>query len=111
MNPGKFGREEFIDWVPYRHPAPHQNPQVKAEQDREYLTWQMQLGAAQLQHAYAYRIRERLADHERNVAYLAHRIGANEQRWRRVLAGQVLMRLEDVALAQALLGEVSDDLE
>jgi hypothetical protein len=63
-----------------------------------------QLGAAQLQHEYAYRIREALLSSGQTAKEFAEAHELDNTRFGRVLRGDVLMRFEDVANAERNLG-------
>lgn len=111
LNPRRFGREARLEWVGYL-PAQAGDSQVAEELRREAMTFYSQLRAAQAQHYFAYRIRERMDDLDMGVPEYAQQSGQDQTRVYRVLKGEVLMRLEDVALAHHVLGgvwEVLDD--
>lgn len=55
-----------------------------------------QIGTAKLQHEFAYRIRDALADRDLTVKEFAKMEGQDYFRWRRLLRGEIIMRLEDV---------------
>jgi hypothetical protein len=92
--PAAFGRAARLTWPP---------PLTRKDAVRRR--------AAQLQHRYALRIRARLVAKRLNVSGYAKEAGTNYDRLARVLRGEVVMRLEDIALADLVLGEVSEDAQ
>jgi transcriptional regulator with XRE-family HTH domain len=67
-----------------------------------------QLGAARLQHLYALRIRQALKSKNRSLKQFAADSGVGYDRMTKMLRGQALMRLEDIAAADHLLGPVGE---
>ena len=64
--------------------------------------------AARLQHRYVHRIRVRLADRGMSVEDYAKEAGSSYGRMSRLLRGEIVMRLEDIAVADRVLKEVSE---
>lgn len=62
------------------------------------------IATARLQHAFAVRITDRLRDKGHNVRSYAKLAGVSYDRMAKVLRGEALMRLEDLADAERLLG-------
>ena len=63
-----------------------------------------QIGTAKLQHEFAWRIREALAARELTVKDFATMEGQDYFRWRRLLRGEIIMRLEDLVRVERSLG-------
>jgi hypothetical protein len=89
--PEGFGRRSDVQWT---KPANAQEEGFVA--------------AARLQHRYVLRIRERMAAERLNSKAYAARSGTSVQRLLRILRGEVILRLEDIALADAVLGQISE---
>lgn len=85
-----FGKDPSIRW--------------RRAQDLSGTESEAQLAAAQLQHHIAWDVRERLRRAHVSVAEFASVTHTSAVRWRALLNGEVIMRLEDVALAQRALG-------
>jgi transcriptional regulator with XRE-family HTH domain len=64
--------------------------------------------AALLQHHYVRRIRRRLKAKRMSVAAFAQVSGSSYHRMSRLLRGEVVMRLEDIAIADLVLDEISE---
>jgi AraC-like DNA-binding protein len=64
--------------------------------------------AAELQHWYVLRIRERMVARDLSVKQYAAEAGMSYYRLARLLRGEVILRLEDIAMADLILGEVSE---
>ena len=62
------------------------------------------IATARLQHAFAVKITDRLRDRGHNVRSYAKLAGVSYDRMAKVLRGEALMRLEDLADAERLLG-------
>ncbi|MBB5633121.1 ribosome-binding protein aMBF1 (putative translation factor) [Cryobacterium mesophilum] len=62
-----------------------------------------QIGTAKLQHEFAYRIRDALAARDLTVKDFAEMEGQDYFRWRRLLRGEIIMRLEDVTRVERSL--------
>lgn len=81
-----------------------------------YLQWKTaegleataQLAAAQMHHQYAIRIRNRINAKGWSVQEYARRAGTSYDRMLKVLRGSAILRLEDIAIADLLVGEVSE---
>lgn len=84
-----FGRVPQLRWV---------SPRSDAE--RTFLR------AAQLQHQYVLRIRARMDACGMSAKQYAARTGTSYARLMRLLRGEVILRLEDIALADLVLDEV-----
>jgi hypothetical protein len=65
-----------------------------------------QLGAAQLQHLYACRITQQLKRRGESIREYSVRTRVGYDRLAKVLRGEAVMRLEDIAQAQRLLGGI-----
>ncbi|QEE62450.1 hypothetical protein FVA74_13365 [Salinibacterium sp. dk2585] len=63
-----------------------------------------QLVASRFQHQCAVEVRARIAQRYPSLSEFADLAGLKYERLARVLRGEVIMRLEDVAMAQRLLG-------
>lgn len=87
--PVEFGKYEEISWL---------TPATVAEQDR--------LWAARWHHLYACRINKRLREGGRTVAEYAEMTGSGYDRLSKMLRGDVLIKFEDVAQAERLLGRI-----
>lgn len=84
--PGAFGRATTIEWI----------AQDSAfGQDRAQAAW--------LQHLYAARITQRLRDQKKTLAKYADLAGVGYDRMSKVLRGEAVMRLEDIAQAERIL--------
>lgn len=70
------------------------------------------LGAAKLQHQFAMVVNERVDDRFTSLRDYASFAGVKYERWGRLLRGDIVMRLEDIALAQRIFGPlmVIDDV-
>ena len=64
--------------------------------------------SAQLQHRYAIRIRDRLRKNGRGLRAYAAVAGTSYDRATKVLRGITIMRLDDIAAAEQILGNVID---
>lgn len=64
------------------------------------------IAAARLQHAFAVKITATLRDKGLNIRSYAELAGVSYDRMAKVLRGEALMRLEDVADAERLLGSI-----
>lgn len=84
LEPFGFGRVETIKWDEATPPA--------------------RLRAAQLQHQYAIEIRTLALKTFGSIKAYAETIGQSEDRLLKVLRGDAIMRLEDLAAAQVHLG-------
>jgi hypothetical protein len=65
-----------------------------------------QLGASQLQHKCAFAIRQRAMERFGSITEFASVAGVNGVRMGRVLRGEIVMKLEDLATAERVLGEL-----
>jgi hypothetical protein len=92
-----FGREAGIRW--------------RRVHDLDADEAEDQLAAAKLQHTIALTIRERLAKRHSSVAEHADRHHVRAVRWRALLNGDAVMRLEDIAFAQRTLGIEMSELD
>lgn len=91
VHPALFGNTEPIEWLA---PSDDISP--------------FQLRAARIQHLYAVRIRARLEATGTALKSYAVRSRVSYDRTSKMLRGEVVMRLEDIAIADVLLGEVSE---
>lgn len=89
--PESFGRAQTIQW---KRVGPL---------DQEAL-----LLAAQWQHTSAVRIRDRIRATKSNLKTYARDAGTSYDRLGKMLRGVIAMRLEDIAVADILLGDISD---
>ena len=87
--PNAFGKAANLVWI---------TPATDAEMDL--------CRAAQLQHTYAVRINRRLRETNKTVRDYAEMTGVGYDRLAKVLRGDAIMRLEDIAQANRLLGEI-----
>jgi hypothetical protein len=76
-------------------------------QDERAKTAAAFLGAARYQHIYALRIRARMKAKNHNAKSYAAAAGVRYDRLVKVLRGHAIMRLEDIAAADGILGQVS----
>ena len=88
IEPDAYGRARSVEWVTVDD----------AGQDR--------LRAARMQHEYAYVIRMRALNEYGSIKHYAQVAGIDYQRITQVLRGRQIMRLEDIALADRVLGNV-----
>lgn len=72
------------------------------------LELQVPLLASKWQHAYAFRIRGRIKATGSNLKTYARDAGTSYDRLGKLLRGVVPMRLDDIAVADILLGEISE---
>lgn len=86
LEPLGFGKVQTIQWM---------EPESDTEADR--------ILASKLQHEYAVRINRRLKEIGKSVRDYATMTGIGYDRIARVLRGEAVMRLEDVAQAERLL--------
>jgi hypothetical protein len=89
--PRGFGRAEGLHW--------------KTSND---VTELARIRASKLQHSYSVRIRKRMTDMSVSAKQFAAASGTSYERLLKVLRGDVIMRLEDIASADLVLGEVSE---
>ncbi|MFP7834636.1 hypothetical protein [Marisediminicola sp. LYQ134] len=90
--PSSFGRAKDMRW---REDIPDEQRPQRA--------------AAELQHRYALRIRARMRAGEGMTGReYAESVGSSYDRTMKILRGQLIMRLEDIAAADLLLGKVSE---
>lgn len=87
--PSQFGRAEDIPWL---------SATSNAQQSR--------LDTARLQSLFAARIRARLHDRRLTIKQYADMVDIGYDRMAKVLRGETLMRLEDIADAERVLGGV-----
>ncbi|MET3206235.1 UNVERIFIED_ORG: hypothetical protein ABIB21_003054 [Arthrobacter sp. UYEF13] len=86
-----FGKVQAVDWIEGR---------TNVEISR--------IAAAQLQHALAVKIMERLREKRLSIRAYAELANIGYDRMVKVLRGEAVMRLEDIADAQRLLGAIAD---
>jgi hypothetical protein len=84
--PGAYGKAANIEWI---------IPDSPPEQDRAQ--------AALLQHQYAVRITQRLRQQRITLTSYATLAGVGYDRMSKVLRGEAVMRLEDIAQAERIL--------
>ena len=89
--PGSFGRAELLRW-----------------KTSDTIAGSARIRAARLQHLYAIRIRKRIIDERTTAKEFASNAGISYDRLMKVLRGEMIMRLEDIAAADLILGEVSE---
>lgn len=85
----KFGKSTDITWV----------PATSSEMVRR-------IEASRLQHEFALVIRRRLVARSESIRQYSARVGIGYDRMAKVLRGEVIMRLEDIADADRLLGGI-----
>ena len=88
-DPDLFGKARVIGW--------QSELRSVHEQDR--------LAAAQMQHHYAFEIRRRAREKYKSMNQYAQTCGVSYDRLAKVLRGDAIMRLEDIAQAERLLGK------
>ena len=91
VEPRGFGRAENVHW---------KTSDDGIERSR--------IQASKLQHLYSVRIRKRMTEKSTSAQQFAALSGISYDRLLKVLRGDVIMRLEDIASADLILGEVSD---
>lgn len=89
--PAEFGKFENISWI---------SPQTPEDGDR--------LWAAQMHHRFACRINKRLRERRESVAKYAELTGVGYDRTSKMLRGDVLMKFEDIAQADRILGGITN---
>ena len=89
--PGSFGQAEVLRW-----------------KSGESVGDATRIRAAKLQHFYSIRIRQRIKDKRLTAKQFASESGISYDRLMKVLRGEMIMRLEDIAAADLILGEVSE---
>ena len=87
--PNAFGKAANLGWI---------TPTTDEETDL--------CRTAQLQHSYAVRINRRLREMDKTVRDYSRMTGIGYDRLAKVLRGDAIMRLEDIAQAERLLGEI-----
>ena len=92
LEPDSFGRSELIAW---------KDSPSRSAIDR--------LEAARLQHAYAVVIRRSARSKFKTVGAYAEICGASYDRMAKILRGEAIMRLEDIAQAHRILGSVHQE--
>lgn len=90
--PAAFGVAKTIEWLEFN------DKRRQAQRD-----------AAQMQHKYAYRIRARVKANELTLTTFASKAGWTYERTARLLRGEVVMRLDDIAMAELVLEGVTDE--
>ena|SRR5690554_4869304 len=90
MTPGLFGKMANVQW---------RMPKDAAEIAQQ--------SAARLQHGFSLLIKQQLLKQEITVREFCSAAGKSYDRMLRVLNGQMVMKLEDVGIAEVLLGEVA----
>lgn len=90
--PAAFGKAAQIQWI---------EPSEPSEADRCL--------AARMQHEYAVRINRRLRELGKTVHDYASMTGTPYDRLTKVLRGVAVMKLEDIAQAERLLGHIVED--
>lgn len=66
------------------------------------------VAASKLQHGYAIQIRKRAIERGIGLADYAVRAGMSYDRLTKLLRGEIVMRLEDIAMAELLLGGITE---
>lgn len=87
--PSEFGKFDVITWNP---------PASPEDNDR--------LWAAKVHHTFACRINRRLRERRETVAKYAEMTGTGYDRMGKMLRGDVLIKFEDIAQADRLLGRI-----
>ncbi|MDQ2955455.1 MAG: hypothetical protein M3Y42_00625 [Actinomycetota bacterium] len=90
--PGAFGKADTIAW---------NQPVSEPDHDR--------ILAAQMQHRYAVRISKRSRAKYGSLKGYAEAAGLNYDRLSKIIRGEALMRFEDLANAERLLGGIVGD--
>ena len=94
--PENFGRTDWIDWVD-DNDQPGKS-RSSYEKDR--------IAAAKLQHRFSVAIRKKASDKFGSLKAYARECEVPYDRLSKVMRGEAIMRLEDVAQAQRILGEI-----
>lgn len=90
----EFGTSAAVKWIPLV-------PTGNVVEDRVLAA---RLDASIIQHEVSGQVRTRLSDLRSSVAAVAHACGMKPERLRRVLRGEVPMRLDDLTLLDHVLG-------
>lgn len=90
---GSFGKSEVISWT-------------EGTSDSEVS----RVDAARLQHAVALMITQRLRSKGLSIRSYADLTGSSYDRTAKMLRGEAIMRLEDVAEAESILGGIAEAL-
>ena len=90
VRPERFGQVGDVDWKPAATPD--------AIRHR----------AAQMQHEWSKKIRRRMGEEGVSMKSFARRSGMSYDRVAKILRGDTIMRLEDIAAAQLILGRVDE---
>lgn len=90
--PAVYGKAETIGWK-----------ETRTDQERDRLL------AAQLQHRYAVRITRRAQRKFGSLKAYARATDLNYDRLSKIIRGEALMRFEDLAHAERLLGGIIED--
>lgn len=104
IEPRLFGRTAELDWKSVTDVRILCGPDVAPTDARADAV----LRAAQMQNRYSFRVRSRLRTLRYPLKAYAEISGCSYDRTSKVLRGWLLMRLEDVAIADVILGEVSE---
>lgn len=91
-DPDLFGKARVVGW--------QNDLRSVHEQDR--------LAAAQMQHDYAFEIRRRVREQYKSMNQYAQAFGVSYDRLAKVMRGDAIMRLEDIAQAERLLGNFTE---
>jgi hypothetical protein len=89
--PAGFGRAAILKW-----------------KSSDSIGGAARIRAANIQHFYTIRIRKRITDELMTAKQFAAKSGISYDRLMKVLRGEMIMRLEDIAAADLILGEVSE---
>lgn len=90
-DPSAFGRDAGAKW-----------------KQPESSSVRIQTHAARLQHQFVLRMRERLSAEGMPTKEFAARAGTTTQRLSRIMRGEIPIRLEDLAAADLVLGEITE---
>lgn len=90
-DPSAFGRDAGVTW-----------------KQPESLAASIQTHAARLQHQFVLRMRERLSARRMPTKEFSARAGTTAQRLSRIMRGEIPIRLEDLAAADLILGEITE---
>jgi hypothetical protein len=84
-----FGRARSLEW----------KPATDAEAARRIL-------AARIQHDVAFRVLRRIRERNLGLAAYARKAGTSYDRATKIFRGEAIMRLEDIAMAELILGQI-----
>lgn len=108
-NPDSFGRGGLLQWPPVV-PAdlPHGPGVTVAMRAKVMAQLKARRRAAQIQETYATRMRKSIKEQRTTAKAYANEAGISYDRFLKILRGQVIMRLEDLASADLILKDITE---